>query len=568
MADKPWLKHYDSPTPASLAPYPEIPFFHLLDESARRYPKRAITWFKGRSVSYARMQAETDNLAVALHNLGVRKGDRIGLLMPNTPDFILAFFGILKAGGIVVAANPLFTPPELAYEWKDAGVERVLLTSNFYAKAKKAQPQTPVKQFIVSRLRDQLPSALALGFALLREKREGHRVRLEAGDLWLCDLLKQDRSAQPWQSVQPFDLALIQYSGGTTGLPKGAMATHQALVVNTLQLRAWLHQARDGLESCLMALPMFHSYGMLTGMAISIIAAATLILVPDPRDINDLMRTAHRTHPTGFPGVPTLYSAILNHPEMRAKRNPFQSLRFCVSGAAPLPKSVQEQFEALTGGKLIEGYGLSEATTVTHANPFLGENRSGSIGLPLPDVECQIVSLEDGVTSLPPGEAGELILRSPQVFVGYWNQPQETSVALHPCPDGRGPWLHTGDVARMDADGFFYLIDRKKELIKASGFQVLPREVEDVLLEHPLIQDVCVAGVPDAYRGETVKAWIVLKSGAPGLSLEEVREFCEEHLARYKIPTQIELRSNLPKNLIGKVLRRELIAGELSRSPE
>jgi long-chain acyl-CoA synthetase len=323
-----------------------------------------------------------------------------------------------------------------------------------------------------------------------------------------------------------------------------------------LQMRCWLYDAQDARESVLLAIPLFHSYGMVAGMSIGVQGAATLVLVPDPRDTLDLLKTIHRYRPTAFVAVPTLYHAIAHHPQVR--RYDLSSLRICVSGAASLSAETRQAFEALIGSEIIEGYGLSEAPTVVTANPYRGRNRPGSIGLPLPDVECRVVSLKDGLTPVPPGELGELILRSPQVFLRYWNLPDATPDALRPDPEGGLPWLYTGDVVRMDEDGYFWIVDRKKEMIKAGGFQVLPREVEAVLLSHPKVQDASVAGVPDAYRSETVKAWVVLRPGA-SVTAEELRAFCAGQLARYKIPTKFEFRSELPVSIIGKVLRRELV---------
>jgi len=559
MDAKPWLKNYDPPVPHSLAPYPNQPLFKFLEASAARYPNQPCTVFKGRVVTYREMNDLTDRFAAALAGLGVKKGDRIGLFIPNTPQFVIAYYGVLKAGGVVVATNPLYTPREIEHQLNDSGIEMMVVMSNFYNRIQEARPKTKLKKLIVTNIKEQLPPVLALLFTLAKEKKDGHRVTLAAGDVWMKDLLaKYTPADRPPVDVKGDDMAVLQYSGGTTGLSKGAIASHNNLVADTLQIRAWLHSTREGQETCLMAIPLFHVYGMVAGMSFSIQCGASLIMVPNPRDLKDLLENIDKYHPTVFPGVPTLYNAINNHPDVKAGKYNLSSIRACISGSAPLLLETKNTFERLTGGKLFEGFGLSEAPTATHCNPFLGRNKEGSIGMPFPDVECRIVSLDDGVTTLGVGEIGELCIRGPQVFKGYWNMPTETANSLRVDAAGGGPWLSTGDIARMDEDGYFYIVDRKKELIKAGGFQVWPREIEEVLVTHPKVQEAGAAGVPDAYRGETVKAWIVLKAGETATE-EEIKAFCADKLAKYKIPTSIEFRTELPKTTVGKVLRRELV---------
>jgi len=434
-----------------------------------------------------------------------------------------------------------------------------VVMSNFYQRIKDVQPKTNLKTLIVTNIKEQLPPVLALLFTLAKEKKDGHRVTLAAGDLWMKDLLARYTPAErPKVQVTGDDMALLQYSGGTTGLSKGAVATHGGLVANSMQIRAWLHDAREGQECTLMAIPLFHVYGMIAGMSFAVQLGGSLVMVPNPRDLKDLLENINRYQPGIFPGVPTLYNAINNHPDVKAGKYNLSSIRACISGSAPLLLETKHTFEKLTGGKLLEAYGLSEAPTGTHANPLTGVNKEGSIGLPLPDVECRIVSLDDGVTVLGPNEIGEVLIRGPQVFKGYWNMPTETAITLRPDPAGGGPWLYTGDIARMDEEGYFFIVDRKKELIKAGGFQVWPREIEEVLASHPKVREVGVAGIPDAYRGETVKAWLVLKEGETATE-DEIKAWCSDKLARFKIPTHIEFRAELPKTTVGKVLRRELV---------
>jgi long-chain acyl-CoA synthetase len=561
MDEKPWLSHYDKGVPYSLAPYPSKPLFSFLEESAAKFPARPCTVFQGRVINYREMNDLTDRMAAGLAGIGVKPGDRVGLFMPNIPQFVIAFYGILKAGGVVVATNPQYTSREIIHQLLDSGIELMVMMSKFYNIIKDVQSQTKLKTLIVTNVKEQLPPLTALAFTLLKEEKDGHRVTLAEGDLWMKDLVDKHTAAErPKLTISADDVALLQYSGGTTGLSKGAIATHGRLVANTLQIKAWFLDMREGQEVTLMAIPLYHVYGMLAGMAFAMSCAGSLIMVPDPRVLKDVLGNIHKYHPTTFPAVPALYNAINNHPDVKAGRIHLSSIRACISGSAPLLHETKVAFERLTGGKVFEGYGLSEAPTATHCNPLMGVNKEGSIGLPLPDVECRLISLEDGVTDLGlgAGQIGELAIRGPQVFKGYWNMPTETNNTLQADPAGGGPWLFTGDIARVDEDGYFYIVDRKKELIKASGFQVWPREIEEALAANPKVREVGVAGIPDAYRGETVKAWIVLKDGEKATE-DELKDWCKDKLARFKVPTQIEFRNELPKTTVGKVLRRELV---------
>ncbi len=551
MQDRPWLDRYDPGVPHQLE-FPEVPLTHFLKDAASKYPERTCTIFKGARISYGEMDRISDQLAAALVAMGVRKGQPVGIFMPNTPQFIMAFYGILKAGGVVVATNPLYSPRELEHQLNDAGLELMLVMSNFYRSIKQVQPKTKLKRLVVTNIKETLPGLLAFLFTLTKEKKDGHRVELAEGDLWMKDLIEEYSSASPPEvEIGPEDEALFQYSGGTTGLSKAAVATHGNLVANTIQILSWISLDESG-EGMLMAIPLFHVYGLVAGLSFAVGARASMVMVPNPRDIKDLLENIQKYRPTIFPGVPTVYNAINSYPDVIAGKYDLSSIKACISGSAPLLRDTKERFEKLTGGKLVEGYGLSEAPTASHCNPLLGESRIGSIGLPFPEVDCRIVSLEDGVTVLGPDEEGELIIRSPTVMKGYHNMPTETQNAI------RDDWLYTGDIARMDEDGYFYIVDRKKELIKPGGFQVWPREVEETIADHLAVLEVGVAGVPDAYRGETVKAWIVVREGEK-LTEEEVRAWCKDRLAAYKVPTEIEFRDELPKTTVGKVLRRELV---------
>jgi long-chain acyl-CoA synthetase len=558
MNDRPWLEHYDKGVPVSIE-YPKAPLFHFLEESARKYPDQPCTVFKGAVITYREMSAITDHIAAALVDMGVKKGDRVGIFMPNTPQFVMTYFGILKAGGVVVATNPLYTPTEIEHQASDAGIEVMFVMTNFYNTIKKAQPKTKIKRLIVSNLKETLPPVLRVLFTLLKEKKGGFRLdKLEAGDVWLTELLdKYGNSPRPAVDVDPDDTAMFQYSGGTTGVSKGAVALHRNVVANALQIKNWMTGLDEGKEIVLMAIPLFHVYGMVAGMLFAMAGGASMVMIPNPRDLKDVLENISKHKPTIFPGVPAMYNGINNHPEVKAGKHNLSSIKACISGSAPLMRETKERFEALTGGRVFEGYGLSEAPTATHCNPLYGANKTGSIGMPLPDVDARIISLDDGETEMGQGEIGEIVIHGPQVMKGYHNMPTETANSLRKLKDGK-TWLFTGDIARMDEDGYFYIVDRKKELIKPGGYQVWPREVEEVLAAHPKVLEVGVAGIPDPYRGETVKAWVVLKPGE-SVTEEELKTFCKERLAAYKVPTHYEFRSELPKTTVGKILRRELV---------
>ena len=556
--EKAWIKNYDEGVPTTIE-YPQAPLFHFLEEAAKKYPEKACTIFKGATISYKEMNELTDTIAGALADMGVKKGDRVGIFMPNTPQFVMAYYGILKAGGVVVATNPLYTASEIAHQAKDAGIEVMLVMSNFYETIKEAQPETNIKTLIVTNIKETLPSLTRVLFTLAVEKKGGHRIEggLRDGDIWMKDLVaKYKPSDRPKLDIGPDDTCLFQYSGGTTGVSKGAVALHRNIVANALQIRRWMPSALDGEEVVLMGIPLFHVYGMVAGMNFGLATGASLVMVPNPRDLKDVLDNISKYKASIFPGVPTLYNAINNHPDVLAGKYDLSSIKACISGSAPLMRETKEKFEELTGGKVFEGYGLSETPTAATCNPIEGTNKTGSVGMPLPDVDCRIVSLDDGETEMAVGEIGEIIIQGAQVMKGYHNMPTETANALREW--NGSTWLFTGDIGRMDEDGYFYIVDRKKELIKPGGFQVWPREVEEAISDHPKVLEVGVAGIPDPYRGETVKAWVVVKEGET-LTEDDVKEFAKEKLAKYKVPTHVEFRDELPKTTVGKILRRELV---------
>ncbi len=553
MEDRPWLNCYDQGVPHHLE-YPEVPLFYFLEEAARQHPQAPCTIFKGAKISYKEMNDTVDCLAAGLaKEVGIKKGDRVGVFMPNTPQFVMAYFAVLKLGAVVVAINPLYSAREIEHQVNDAGIEVMLVMSNFYNLIKELQPRTKLRKLVVTNIKETLPPVLSFLFSLTKEKKGGFRVQLTGEDIWMQDLIGRYRPEdRPKVEVNPEDIALFQYSGGTTGISKAAVALHRNLVANSIQIRHWLVTADEGKEIFLMAIPMFHVYGMVAGLCFAMILSSAMVMVPNPRDLKDLLTNLQKYHATIFPGVPTLYNAINNHPDVQAGKYSLGTIKACISGSAPLLRDTKEKFEALTGGKLVEGYGLSEAPTATHCNPLFGDNPPGSIGLPFPDVDCRIISLDDEVTPLAAGEIGELVIRGPQVMKGYHNMPTETANVL------RDGWLYTGDIARMDERGYFYIVDRKKELIKPGGYQVWPRDVEEVIATNPKVMEVGVAGVPDPYRGETVKAWVVLRPGETATE-EEIQTWCRERLAKFKIPSHVEFRDELPKTTVGKILRRELV---------
>ena len=560
--EKPWLKHYESVVPHSLT-YPQVSLFGTLENSARKYPDRPALHLVlrylgpislGARLSYRELLNEVNRFAAALHALGVRKGDRVALMLPNLPQFVIAFYGAMRVGAIVVNTNPTYTARELEHQFSDAGAETVILLSPFYARFKEIQADTPVRRVIVADVSDYVRAPFnALVDRNLRKDGLLAQVPEGEGVNRFRPLLNAHPELPPAVDVAPDDIALFQYTGGTTGVPKAAMLAHCNLVANIEQIRAWMPSLVQGQERCIGALPFFHIYGMTVAMLFTIYHGSEVIILPNPRHIETIMQIIHREKASLYPGVPAMYIGIINHPDV--KKYDLRSVKACLSGAAPLPMEVQIKFGEITGGRLIEGYGLTEAAPVTHANPIFGERRAGSIGLPWPDVDARIVD-PDTLEEQQAGQAGELWVRGPQVMRCYWNKADETKNVI--AADG---WLRTGDIARRDEDGYFYIVDRLKDIIIVSGFNVVPREVEEVLFEHPKVQEAVAAGIPDSYRGESVKAYVVLKAGQTATA-DELIAFCKERLAPYKVPRQIEFRSELPKTMVGKFLRRVLVEEE------
>jgi long-chain acyl-CoA synthetase len=557
----PWLAHYDDGVPASLEPYPDRTLIDYLADAARAHPAHPALLFKGARVSYGELQRLSDVFAAALQSLGVKPGHRVALVLPNCPQFFIAEFGAWKAGAIVAPLNPTYTEYELEGPLRDHGIETVVTLTRFYERIKAVQRRTGVRRVIATNIKEYFPPALRLLFTLFRERRDGDRVQVRPGDHDFAYLLliNRRRRPAPVAGLTPRDPAVVLMSGGTTGIPKGVLGTHAAYVHAGLQVKAWNASALRGPDDVLfLPLPLFHVYANVGVQALGIINGSTIALIPNPRDLNDLVATLGRVKPTFFNGVPTLYNALLNHPDVRSGKVDFTSIRLCFSGASALLAETKARFESLTGARIVEGYSLTESMLALCVNPVKGANKLGSVGMPVPDVQVRIFDAEGGTRTPGPNEIGEVAMTAPQLMLGYLNRPDETSLALRDHGgDGAGRWLHTGDLGYLDEDGYLFIVDRMKDLIKTSGYQVWPREIEEVLAAHPAIAEVGVAGIPDQAKGEAVKAWAVLRAGQ-SVSEEQLRAFCREKLAPYKVPSKIEFRTELPKTMVGKVLRRAL----------
>ena len=558
MPLRPWLNHYDEGVPKSLAPYPLHTLLHYVRQTATERPDHPAVMFRGARLSYSELEHQSDAFAAALADLTVKKGDHVALVLPNCPQFLVAELGIWKAGAVVFPLNPLSSERELQTALSSSGAQTAVVLSRFSEHLCAVRKDTSLRRIIVTNIKEYLPSSLRILFTLFRERKEGHRVSVRAPDLWFQDCLAQHRdAARPPAEPGPDDPAIMLMSGGTTGTPKGVVGLHRCLVAAGLQLHAWMTPgSRDWDDVVMLPLPLFHVYANVGVQTYAIMGRNPLLLVPNPRDIHELLSQIRKERPSFLSAVPTLFVALLNHPDVAAGKADFSSIRICFSGAAPLMAETKRRFEDLTGGRIVEGYSLTEAMMATFVNPVKGPNKIGSVGMPLPDVDVKIVDGDQGERELSTGEVGEIIIRAPQLMKEYWKNPEETAMVLREHGSG-GVWLHTGDLGYLDEDGYLFIVDRKKDLIKTSGYQVWPREVEEVLAAHPAVAEVGVAGVADATQGEYVKAWVVLRPGMKATE-EELRAFCRDNVAPYKVPRHIEFRSDLPKTMTGKVLRRAL----------
>ena len=568
---KPWTKVYDQDVPESLEPYPNDALHHQLEKTAVKHPRNVacvtsaelpIVGRVGASCTWAEIDADATRMAAALADMGLRKGDVVAIILPNCTQFLIAFYAVLKAGGIVSATNPTYPPAKMAYQIADSNAKIVITLTMFYKAFKNVQSQTSVERVIVTNIKEFLPGVARVLFSLVKEKSGGHYLReLEPGDTWFQELLLNYRSSkQPEVHFDPTeDIAIYQYTGGTTGVPKGAMATHGALVSNTVTMQRWLGSPDVSKEMLLGAIPFFHVYGLVTLVAYAASSGATVVIVPNPRDIDDVVGNIDRWKPTIFMGVPALYNAINSNAAVVKGRAKLSSLRICFSGSAPLAPETKRRFEELSESTILEGFGMSEAPTITHGNPLGRAGKDQSVGVPFPDTECRIVSLEDGATDVPVGESGELIMRGPNTMVGYLNMKDETQHALRDLNDGGPPWLYTGDIVYMDTEGYFFVVDRKKDMAIIGGFNVYPTAVEKVLASHPAVQDVGVTSIPHPEKAgeEALLACVVLASDQ-AVDKEALVEFQTRELAPYEIARRISIVTELPRTAVGKILRREL----------
>ena len=574
-ADRPWTKQYDEHVPETIGQYPEHPIQEFLTQTAKNTPDKPvlITTAKlpllGRlshELTYRELDQLSDAIASGLIDKGLKKGDRVAIIMPNCTAFGISYYGVLKAGGVVAATNPTYPPKKMEYQVNDCGAKFVIILSLFYDMFKKLQSGTKTKHIIVANIKEYLPPIAKFLFSLTKEKKDGHYIeQLADDDFWFQDFLKQYQGQKPKVDVQADDLAIFQYTGGTTGVSKGAMSTHRALVANTIQIKAW-----TGMDSghfgdvdasdmlFLGAIPMFHAYGLVALLTQGVSNGGKIVLIPNPRDVDEVVDVINHYKPNIFLGVPALYNAINNHPRIKSGEVSLKSFMFNSSGSAPLPAATKRDFEAKSSGVIAEGFGMSELPVATHSNPVNGVNKIGSIGVPFPDVDIRIISLDDGETVVQPGEPGELVIHAPNMMTGYHNLPTETANTLREL-EGK-TWLFTGDVARMDEDGYFFLVDRKKDMALIGGFNVYPTTVENILKEHPAILEVGVAAIPHPEKvgQEALKAWIVLQEGET-ITEEELVKHCEQYLAPYEVPRRFGFIDELPKTIVGKTLRRELI---------
>jgi long-chain acyl-CoA synthetase len=547
--NKPWLANYEKGVP-EFVEYEDVCLPAFLDRSAERFPDRSALNFQGYRIRFRQLREMVDRFATSLSAFGVNRGDRVALLLPNTIPCVAAYYAVLKIGAIVVMNNPLYSDRELDHQFNDSGAKLLVTLDLLGNRMIDLRPKTRIKQIVITSIGDYLPFPKNWLFPLVAKKKKLAADVKPADDVFKWKAVLADHEPNPPAVTLGFeDVAMYQYTGCTTGVSKGVMLTHANLSKNVQQCRAWFPTFKEGAEVMLGALPFFHVFGLTTAMNFAIYMGWEDILVPKPQP-EQLLEAIGKYKPTFAPLVPTMYIGILNHANI--DRTPLTSIKGCFSGSAPLPVEVIRDFEKRTGAVIVEGYGLTETSPVTHINPFAGGKRKvGSIGLPIPDTECRIVDLDGGRTDLPTGETGELMVKGPQVMTGYWNKPDATAETI---VDG---WLHTGDIAQMDAEGYFYIVDRKKDMIISGGYNVYPRDIEEVFFEHPKVQEATAIGIPHPKRGEAVKVFIVLKEGATATQ-EEMIAFCHEKLAKYKWPTEVEFRTELPKSNVGKVLKKEL----------
>jgi long-chain acyl-CoA synthetase len=552
-----WRRNYDEGVPRTLAPYPELTLLDYLRRNAAQWPDRPALFFKGATTTYDELERASDKFASGLIELGIERGDRVAIALPNIPQFIIAETGIWKAGAIACPVNPTYTDRELEDAFNATGARIGVVLNRFYEKVKAVQPRTKLERLIATGIKDYLPLTKRIAYTFLREKKDSERIVLSSGDLRFKSLGSRSREVHRAESVRPDDPAVILMSGGTTGTPKGVSGTHRGMVTAGMQLQAWLKSAmHEWVDTIMVPLPLFHTYANTGVQSLALINHNPLSLTPNPREPREVLEEINDVKPAFICAVPTLLNALLSHSMTRSGKVEWSSVKLCFSGAAALMSETQKRFEELTGGVIVEGYSLTEAQMAVVANPVRGVKKQGSVGMPLPDVEVRILDAENGATRLAAGETGEIVIKAPQLMQGYWQKPDETHEMIRVSADGER-LLFTGDLGYLDDDGYLFIVDRKKDMIKTSGYQVWPREIEEVISAHPAVHEVGVAGIPDKMRGEKAKAWVVLNQGAT-LTEAELKSWCRERLAQYKIPAKFEFVNELPKTQVGKVLRRAL----------
>jgi long-chain acyl-CoA synthetase len=543
IEQRPWLKNYDGHVCTSIN-FPIITLPKLLTNAHEIYSSNTFITYQSEEFTYKFLYKKIESLAKSLKDLGVSKGDRVAIILPNIPQFVISYYAILSIGGIVVAMNPRATLAEFEYLFSESGVTCAICLDIRAPSIKSINKKNKTFLLISTRVNDYKK--------IKRGKLEECFGQDETHDVQLIDLLLDDDDRLVENSVEPEDPAIFQFSGGTTGEPKAAIGLHQNIVANVNQFINWC-DLKKGAEVILAAIPLYHVYGMVLAMNMAVALGGKIVLISDPTDVDFILDQIEENKVTFYPGVPTMYHAININGKVKSGKARLETIKACISGSFTLHPNIKKDFELATGGKLIEGYGLSEAPTATHCNPLYGKNKTGSIGMPLPNVDARIVDLENGFETLEQGEAGELVIKGPQIMAGYYQKPNETLSVI------RDGWLFTGDIAKMDADGYFYLVDRKKSLIKVNGLQVWPKEVENVINNHPKIKECAVAGIPDLDQGERVVGWIVLSDGDE-INLDEIRDWCGKKLSRYKIPSEIYTIERIPRTGIGKILHRKLIS--------
>ena len=552
---KPWLANYETGVPEHVQ-YEKICLPDCLKRSAEAFPDKMALTFQGYPVSFAKLNDMVDRFAACLSDFGVGKGDSVAILLPNVIPCVVACYAILRIGAVTVMNNPLYSDRELEHQFNDSGAKALITLDLLGNRMIALRLKTQIKQIVYTSIGDYLPFPKNLLFPLVGKKKGLAADVKPADNLYKWKALMAQYAPNPPQVALDFeDVAMYQYTGGTTGVSKGVMLTHGNLSKQVQHVSAWFPTFGSD-EIMLGALPFFHVFGLSTAMNLAIFQGWGNILVPKPQP-PQLLEAISKFKPTFAPLVPTMYIGMLEHPDIA--KTDLTSIKGCFSGSAPLPVEVISEFEKKTGAVIVEGFGMTESCPVTHINPFNGNRKVGSVGIPIPDTQCRIVDLSDGATDVPVGETGELLVRGPQVMKGYWKRPDATAETL---TDG---WLHTGDIAKMDEDGYFYIVDRKKDMIISSGFNVYPRDIEEVFFEHPKVMEATVIGIPHPKRGEAVKVFVVLKEGQTATA-EELLKYCEDKLAKYKWPTEIEFRKELPKTNVGKVLKKDLRAMEQQKA--